>query len=69
MNHYKYYHLGITEIKTIIVECSIYDDKKIEGESSYKIVLDVPFRLKREPAKFARLVYKQLKEQMAVIPK
>ena len=68
MNHFKY-HLGITEIKTIIVECSIYDDKKIEGESSYKIVLDVPFRLKCEPAKFARSVYKQLKEQMAVIPK
>ncbi len=69
MNHLKYYHLGIREIKTIIVECSIYDDKKIEGESSYKIVLDVPFRLKQEPAKFARSVYKQLKEQMAVIPK
>lgn len=68
MNHFKY-HLGIREIKTIIVECSIYDEKKIEGESSYKIVLDVPFRLKHEPAKFARSIYKQLKEQMGVIPK
>jgi hypothetical protein len=69
MNHLKYYHLGIREIKTIIVECSIYDEKKIEGESSYKIVLDVPFRLKQEPAKFARSVYKQLKEEMWRIPK
>jgi hypothetical protein len=69
MNHLKYYHLGIREIKTIIIECSIYDEKKIEGESSYKILIDVPFRLKHEPAKFARSIYKQLKEQMAVIPK
>jgi hypothetical protein len=68
MNHFKY-HLGIREIKTIIVECSIYDEKKIEDESSYKIVLDVPFRFKREPAKFARSVYKQLKEEMWRIPK